>query len=59
MGKLWAAGGGVWGTLARAPGQVGLAGLSMWLWRPGLEGIWGHCGLLSSLEAGREGLEQT
>lgn len=32
MGKLWGSrGGGVWGTLARAPGWVGLAGLGMWL----------------------------
>lgn len=38
-GNCGAAGVGVrpWGTLAPAPGQVGLAGLSMWLWRPGLE----------------------
>ena len=69
MGKLWGSwGGGVWRTLARAPGQVGLAGLGMWLWRPGLargQGIWGprpgHLGpwgLLSNLRL-REGLDQT
>lgn len=45
MGKLWGSWrGGVWGTLARAPGQVGLAGLGMWLQRPGLEWTSGALG---------------